>query len=273
MTLGEAPLETAPAEASAKTIGRIETDMFCPQCHYNLHGLDVRLDPRLDIAIIRCPECGKFSPAGIATGAGRIWLHRLATFLITLWIGTIVLAIAGGTFFTFILDMIGFDGFLHFEYQNPVGGPHGFRYIHRPSTAADFHSFEAFFLAHSLLVTACILLGWLLGSFLSVFLWHIRKRFHLWTLILPIAAAILAWKLYFEDFKRFSSDTPAWASSMACWMACWQLLGLLAGISLGRPIARLLLRALLTKRLVHYVRYLWEIDGKSPPDNVAPKHQ
>src|SRR5689334_1405374 len=100
MTTAEGTLAADPVP---QVIGKIETDIFCPGCHYNLHSLDVMRDARLDIAVVRCPECGKFHPAGIATGAGRTWLSRLAMFLILCWVlflGLFVLAIGFGFFIT-----------------------------------------------------------------------------------------------------------------------------------------------------------------------------
>src|SRR3954471_23163594 len=96
MTVGEERMEAVTREvAAARPVGRIETDVFCGGCHYNLHGLAVACDERLDIAVVRCPECGKFQPAGLATGAGRVWLTRLATFLITFWVVAMVAGMVG----------------------------------------------------------------------------------------------------------------------------------------------------------------------------------
>jgi len=44
----------------------IDEDIFCPQCNYNLRGIETR----------RCPECGlEFDPAKLRTSAIP-WIHR-----------------------------------------------------------------------------------------------------------------------------------------------------------------------------------------------------
>src|SRR6478672_8387076 len=70
MTMTDATSTAVPlGTPTATPIGRVEGDMFCSGCQYNLHGLNVTLDERLQLPIVRCPECGKFHAAGIATGA------------------------------------------------------------------------------------------------------------------------------------------------------------------------------------------------------------
>lgn len=41
-------------------ISRVETDRFCFRCGYNLHQQSVRRDPRTEVLVSRCPECGTF---------------------------------------------------------------------------------------------------------------------------------------------------------------------------------------------------------------------
>ena len=65
--------------------GQIEVDAFCGGCHYNLHGQPVTVDERLGLPVCRCPECGRWAAAGVATGAGSVWVRRLGTVLLFNW--------------------------------------------------------------------------------------------------------------------------------------------------------------------------------------------
>ena len=62
----------------------IQADQFCA-CGYNLHGQTVERDERLDLPLVRCPECGRWHPAGHGSTALRPWLARLATLGLALW--------------------------------------------------------------------------------------------------------------------------------------------------------------------------------------------
>src|SRR4051812_11718852 len=70
--------------------GQLETDAFCSGCGYNLHGQDVSMDERLAFLVCRCPECGRFHPAGANTSANSIWISRFCTILLVVWVGVVL---------------------------------------------------------------------------------------------------------------------------------------------------------------------------------------
>jgi hypothetical protein len=72
--------------------GVIESDQFCT-CGYNLHGQVVTIDERLEMPVIRCPECGRWHPAGHGSSATRPWLRRLAAVLLLVWV--LILCLSG----------------------------------------------------------------------------------------------------------------------------------------------------------------------------------
>ena len=76
--------EEVPQRPPLQRFLLVEADQFCP-CGYNLHGQRVTFDERLDIPVVRCPECGKWHPAGHGSTAMRPWLARLATVLLAVW--------------------------------------------------------------------------------------------------------------------------------------------------------------------------------------------
>src|SRR5687768_7293632 len=64
---------------------QLETDHFC-DCGYNLHGQKVSRDERLDFMVCRCPECGRWHPAGHGVAARSIWLGRFAMSMLVAWV-------------------------------------------------------------------------------------------------------------------------------------------------------------------------------------------
>jgi hypothetical protein len=76
-------------------VAYIETDRYCEHCGYNLRTQPVVREPHTQFLVARCPECGRFHPAAEHTSAGRLWLRRLATLLLFLWIVVVAHAGAG----------------------------------------------------------------------------------------------------------------------------------------------------------------------------------
>lgn len=101
--------ERPAADRPLARFQQMEVDAFCDGCGYNLHGQRVERDPRLDLSVCRCPECGRWHAAGKGTSASSVWLSRLGVFLIAGW-GLAVLGavLALGTF-------MGLSGYLHLE--------------------------------------------------------------------------------------------------------------------------------------------------------------
>src|SRR5438093_4740973 len=72
---------------------RLEVDVFCVECGYNLHSQTVVRDERLGIFVCRCPECGRFHPAGVGVTATTTWAARLATMLLAFWVLIVLFAL------------------------------------------------------------------------------------------------------------------------------------------------------------------------------------
>ena len=53
--IGESGTQQTDAE---QPIASVELDRFCVGCGYNLRTLAVFADPRTEIPIVRCTECG-----------------------------------------------------------------------------------------------------------------------------------------------------------------------------------------------------------------------
>ena len=69
---GDVPFERLPV------IAHIETDRFCQRCSYNMRTQAVRRDPRTELLLARCPECGRFDSVRDHVTATKAWVQRLA---------------------------------------------------------------------------------------------------------------------------------------------------------------------------------------------------
>src|SRR3954462_10568553 len=81
--IAEPPL---PGLAPQERHMRLQVDAFCVTCGYNLHSLEVVRDERLGIFICRCPECGRFHPAGVGVTAAKTWAQRSSAMLLVVWV-------------------------------------------------------------------------------------------------------------------------------------------------------------------------------------------
>jgi hypothetical protein len=90
----------------------VEIDRYCEACGYNLRTQAVRRDPRTQVLLTRCPECGRHHPAADGTTAARAWVRRFSPLLLCGW----VLLVLGGVVGVFSAacgisyDQLGHDG-------------------------------------------------------------------------------------------------------------------------------------------------------------------
>jgi hypothetical protein len=226
-------------------IGQVETDTFCEGCGYNLHTQMVVRDERLGILVSRCPECGRFAAAGRTTSASSVWLNRLGTLLLVLWV-FFVLAI-----FSLCILFIGMAAYAHaidlwraLEYYNVR--------LPNPDLRAQ-------------VALACVagVLGLITGGLFSVLLWHVRGWRRVFGLVPPFLAcggAALVW----------AGDSPTrglreWGIVEICLYLLLLVPALAIGAWTGRPIARGFLKLLVPPKARQHLAFLWIVDGKVPP--------
>ncbi len=269
--------------------GQIETDMFCTACHYNLHGQAVSLDERLGFLVCRCPECGRFQPAGVGVSANSVWLRRAASALLAVWAGIIVVAYLAILCFMFGMDMGGVGAYTYTEgvlangqlvqpwYQQPAMVAGGnvpqqaslqpVRYVFllypwfpgqlspdspQPPTLAII-AFSGFSLAA----------GLLLGVLGVAMLWHWPRRRYAFLAALPLIPFLVAWmalggsRMY--DYIRSETHLRIFAQASV------QVIGIAIGILIGRRVARTLIRVLIPPKPRQALAFMWTIDGKTLP--------
>ena len=229
---------------------QIETDLFCAGCGYNLHGQIVRRDPGTKLLLARCSECGDFASATDVTTAGRVWLRRLATWMVALWVLAAIVIFLAPPFFQWITDMVVTDDLP--RYQRWA--------LQRPKSAAHYAE------QAKIVWMVCVPLsvGWgLLSGFSTVVLiphWR-RWGYLVAVVILPIVAGVACWAVWRID----RPDEVAQAIPRILWLTLCNIPGGIVGVFVGRPFARLMVRLILLPRVRSPLAYLWRVDGKVLP--------
>ena len=129
--MGPQDADESPPLSPMQRRGVIEVDTFCTGCHYNLHGQAVTVDDRLGIPVCRCPECGRFHPAGVGVTASGVWVRRLATVLLFNWVGIVLV---GTLTLCFFLGLLSAGSVGIYQYGAQVT-PDGRPVEYRPMTA------------------------------------------------------------------------------------------------------------------------------------------
>jgi len=284
--------EPLPPQRPLGRFTQLETDLFCEHCGYNLHGQPVNRDERLGILICRCPECGRFHPAGHRTTATSVWLSRFAAAFLGVWtlivIAVVILA-------TILFGAITFVHFDEFTEGVQVAGPNQREVEYKQQTTGNtsqwgpvfkdtgeaaaepieyrmklrtfeprkgrsrYDTIEALVLFH--LFSAA--LGFATGVLAVVFLWHWQRRRYVYVMLLPYAAGLFVIGCvliydYYEWIQR-------WGIERALYYATVQAAAVLLGVLAGRPIARVVVRMFIPPRPRQHLNFLWQVDGKIPP--------
>ena len=273
----------------------IEADQFCT-CGYNLHGQRVDRDERLGFEVVRCPECGRFHPAGHGSTAMRPWLARLAALMLVLWCGLIgtafiaaglcllgAIAIEEETYLTGTWVDASNQQFLVQSYEPNVG-----RQWKAAGTDEKVEAARPMFVrlpiddpqverggsygsnrwtppwwVRALLLTSEAAVGLLLGVFAAGAMWHLgRGR---WLLLLWLALpAVVVWLTVVQ-----TSDTylfvQGWYVRRLVVITATAMLGMAVGLLFGRAILRAAVRVLVPPRPRQALAFLWHADGKSLP--------
>ena len=176
-------------------LGLIRADLFCENCSYNLHGQIVTRDSGTGLLVCRCPECGKFAAAGVATDAGRPWLRRLGTGLLVLWVLTVVWLL--GT------AVVGLGALTYGALWEGL----------RPTFWVTYGGLQGrLYWLHIGFGLGGLALGLVLGGFLVVFLHH-WKRWQYWLgLLVPLIAGAVAVAIWASE-RGMGSSVAAFESS------------------------------------------------------------
>ena len=284
------------AFATQPIVATIEVDRFCEKCGYNLRTQPVRRDPRTEILLCRCPECGRFEYARDGSTAGRVWLNRLGTWMTFGWMALLILAVLalGGAHLGLISGTV--DELTRYRpIQMPpttvpapqtlpsagtaaplvVPGPNGVitvqpivptpPQIQIANTVwkrglADMTMDRLVFLW--MMRGLSLATGYTLVLLLLVAAHHWRR----WAYVIPLllmaaAAAIPAWFLVRHEMPELMN----WFKPILAIATGLFVLGGLVAVPTGRPLTRRAATILLPPRLRQVLAFLWLADGKPPP--------
>ncbi len=248
----------------ATTFGRlamvatIELDRFCDGCGYNLRTQAVRRDPRTQILMCRCPECGRFHPAADHTTVARPWLRRLGAMALAVWIfaiggGVIGLAIGQGGLTVLALDELGRPRYI---ISRDLA-----KRTRMPSLHTMPGSYEYKF-ALGVCSAGSLALSFVGIGLLTVFCHHWpRSVYVVVAALLPVSVMAVVWVAVWID----KNEPIGWMTQYFFYMTIVQIGGGLLGVIGGRPLARLLAVVFLPPRSRQVLAFLWLIDGKTPP--------
>jgi hypothetical protein len=264
--------------------GHLEADVFCEGCGYNLHGQAVTRDERLGIMICRCPECGRYHPAGHGATAKSIWGARLAAAGLLFWVLVVLWAVFMIGLGFGALQVLHFDIFayrkqvaldgreimylqgapVYADTQQPVSRLVAV-YSTTPPRDGDYwrHRWPDVLIFYALSLG----LGLLAGMLLVVVAWHWRRRRYTLGMLLPFVSAAFVVSFVVMMDEMFQFIRP-WAVSRVLYNASLQACFIGVGVLIGRPVARGLARVIIPPRPRQHLAFLWKIDGKPvPPAN------
>ena len=283
-------IETEQSEvAPLQRQGHLETDTFCDGCGYNLHGQPVARDPRLGLLVCRCPECGGWHAAGKGTTAASLWLSRVGTLALGLW----VLIVLFGAFWACVgfgaCQVVHVETFSYRKMVTPDGrevewsrDPATLNQpvlagttqpvtqwtmvatLQPPRSDQRFYHYRATVWDALAVILGAVSLGFAWGAFVAIVMWHWKKRRYLWAAALPLATGAFVLGIFITMDERYASIMP-WVARIIFLYALLQAAFTGVGILLGRRLARGVLRMIIPPRPRQIFAFLWHADGKKMP--------
>lgn len=241
----------------------VEADRYCEGCGYNLRTQIVRRDSRTQVLLCRCPECGRYHSVSDSVSVGRVWLSRVSTLALALWIVLLISVLSGWAFGLFGMSAVTIE---------ELGRP----WRMGSSRMSDIGLYacpesQLYWEWVAPTAAASVALGLVGGIILVVVFPHWRRSWYATTaVVVPLLVGVAVWAVVASDQPQRGWNRPAmstWAYPYVCAQMLLQMLGSLIGVGLGRSLARLTIRILLPPRLRPPLAFLWLADGLPPPSS------
>jgi hypothetical protein len=254
---------------STAPVACVELDRFCEECGYNLRTLAIHRDQRTGVAMVRCPECGRYHPANDAATPMKPWMLRVTSVMLLGWILTLVwmyfmLGAAEVGLSMGMLDELTHSG--TYRTIQTVGGTRtitmtrGYGPIQlRPRTGED-NLFIGFMYTMSLVVAFAT------GMLAVVTFPHWRR---IACIGVVTALPLIAGTIVAVAWRYHGQELWFWGMQHVVAHAGTQLLGGLIGVMLGRPFARAAVNILLPPSVRPRLAYLWLADKKPFPGSLS----
>lgn len=270
----------------AERFVQLETDQFC-DCGYNLHGQIVIRDERLGFMVVRCPECARFHPAGHGVTARTVWLARLGVGALMFWILWLsgFFLFAGfllGVFQTIgvtemtTVDTFTLDGRPVASSWNPNTSTSvvtvketgetvdpkdvTLRRVRKPWSEIWRRDREEY----SVLLVVTVLTALVAGVVAAAVTWHIRRRWLLLWLLLPMAAGAVACLLTML-FETYADSFMLWYPVAFGTATAVECAAMGVGLLFGRPVVRALATLFVPPKPRQALAFMWLGDGLKPP--------
>ena len=240
--------------SSLPAIAHVEADRYCEGCGYNLIGQPVKQDPRTNLLMACCPECGFYLSAKEAVTSPHAWLQRFLIVPASMGIFTMVLFCfyaawgLGATVYIACGVIVG-------ELEPP--------FVYGASLQMALWHGVGFALGGTFLITTVM-------SMLSTVVtphWS-RRHTRLFNMCWPLAVTAIGAVAYGKASMypvSLVAVTPILTASALGVMG-----GALLGTLGGRPFARSVVRVVLAPQVRTVFGYLWTADGLEPP--ATKKH-
>lgn len=260
------PVETAFAHPSDLTFERlpvlsqIENDRFC-DCGYNLRMQGVRRDPRLDLLLVRCPECNRFHPVALAGTPFQVWVQRLCRVLLFGYACTVVSVLLGLGAAQVGITVASVDELSRRSWSRVTMSNGGFNYVETGLAIYQQPDHEDYRLIMGFTIAGSLATGYA-GVALAAVCCHHWRRWGYVALaaVLPLLVAVIVWCMLVYAPQRLDFADP-----YVGLFAGIQFAGGLLAVLTARPLTRLTLRLFLPNRLLAYVAFLWTADGLPAP--------
>jgi hypothetical protein len=275
-----------PAQRPLEKHARFEADFFCTNCGYNLYTQPVTRDERLGILVVRCTECGRYQPAGVASNAARVWLARFAAILLFFWIVCVLGFVFGSTFGLGALQSGHVEALTTSGYFTPDGVRlyRGYDPTARKSIWVRMDNDEQVLIDNPVyrrtftvdrelrrepiffaFICALVLLPPItFGVVMSVVMWHVRRRWYWLLAALPPIAAVVVMAIYLVDIGDRQENKPL-LFAIVGFAVAEQIVMIMLGTRIGRPIARWIVSLVVPPRPRQALSFLWAADGKTLP--------
>jgi hypothetical protein len=257
------PSPDRPAQLSAP-VARIELDRFCVACGYNLRTLTVHRDAHTQIAVVRCPECGRFQSANETSMALHPWLDRfvsvlLATWMLTLMAAFVMLGMADGAISYGTLDELT----IHGGYETRQSGnttTYTWRGSFGPLEVRPEPPEYKLFLAS--ILTCSFLTAFVCGALAVVVFPHWRRIAYAALVVsIPVLAGVCVAVVWSYEAPHLFN----WGLRYMMGHLGAQVLGGMIGVAFGRPLARGMVCILLPSSVRPRLSFLWLADNKPFP--------
>lgn len=261
----------SPAVDRTRAVAVVEQDRYCEHCGYNLHTQPVLRDERLDLLVIRCPECGRWHPALATHTAARPWMQRFGVLALFAWMSSIV---ALACLVMLLMGVVSYVTTESLTTWEAVYSPTATTTID-PQTGASVSQpvvtkwkrvpnerSPEYWLLMTLMTAFTMILA-LLWSVFSTVAMHHRRRVALAVVaaLIPALPALWVRQIWWWDVP----ELLPWVERYIGWHLSVAVLCGVLGVWLGRALMRFAAVLLLPPRARAPLAFLWLADGMAPP--------